>query len=27
MLRIYRDYVHDADISYGEYGRANHLDI
>ena len=27
MLRIYRDYVHDADISYGEYGGANHLDI
>jgi acetyl esterase/lipase len=27
MLRIYRDYAHDADISYGEYGRANHLDI
>ena len=27
MMRIYRDYAHDADISYGEYGRANHLDI
>lgn len=27
MLRIYRDYAHDSDISYGEYGRANHLDI
>ncbi|MEE9242811.1 MAG: alpha/beta hydrolase [Mycobacterium sp.] len=27
MLRIYRDYTHDADISYGEYGSANHLDI
>lgn len=27
MLRIYRDYAHDGDISYGEYGRANHLDI
>ncbi|MFY9921910.1 MAG: alpha/beta hydrolase [Mycobacterium sp.] len=27
MLRIYRDYTHDADISYGDYGRANHLDI
>ena len=27
MMRIYRDYTHDADISYGEYGRANHLDI
>ncbi|MFZ0835215.1 MAG: alpha/beta hydrolase [Mycobacterium sp.] len=27
MLRIYRDYAHDADISYGDYGRANHLDI
>ena len=27
MLRIYRDYTHDSDISYGEYGSANHLDI
>ncbi len=27
MLRIYRDYAHDANISYGEYGSANHLDI
>ncbi|KZS61411.1 esterase [Mycobacterium kansasii] len=27
MLRIYRDYAHDGDISYGEYGRANYLDI
>ena len=27
MLRIYRDYAHDSNISYGEYGRANHLDI
>ena len=27
MLRIYRDYAHDADISYGDYGSANHLDI
>lgn len=27
MMRVYRDYAHDADISYGEYGRANHLDI
>ncbi|OBI99501.1 esterase [Mycobacterium alsense] len=27
MLRIYNDYAHDADISYGPYGRANHLDI
>lgn len=27
MLRIYRDYAHYGDISYGEYGRANHLDI
>ncbi len=27
MLRIYGDYTHDSDISYGEYGRANHLDI
>jgi acetyl esterase/lipase len=27
MLRIWRDYAHDADISYGEYGGANRLDI
>lgn len=27
MLRIYRDYAHDGDISYGEYGGANQLDI
>ena len=27
MMRIYRDYAHDADISYGDYGSANHLDI
>jgi acetyl esterase/lipase len=27
MLRIYRDYAHDSNISYGEFGRANHLDI
>jgi acetyl esterase/lipase len=27
MLRIYNDYAHDSDISYGPYGRANHLDI
>jgi acetyl esterase/lipase len=27
MLRIYRDYAHDSDISYGEYGSANHLDV
>src|ERR1700758_3586681 len=27
MLRIYGDYAHDSDISYGEYGSANHLDI
>ncbi|CAM4087384.1 Carboxylesterase NlhH [Mycobacterium basiliense] len=27
MLRIYRDYAHDGDISYGEFGSANHLDI
>lgn len=27
MMRIYRQYAHDADISYGPYGRANHLDI
>jgi acetyl esterase/lipase len=27
MMRIYRDYAHDTDISYGEYGSRNHLDI
>jgi len=27
MLRIYRDYAHDGDISYGKYGSRNHLDI
>ena len=27
MLRIWRDYVHDGDISYGEFGSRNHLDI
>jgi acetyl esterase/lipase len=27
MLRIYRDYAHDSNISYGPYGSANHLDI
>ena len=27
MMRIYRDYAHDANISYGEYGSANQLDI
>ncbi|BBY25025.1 alpha/beta hydrolase [Mycobacterium stomatepiae] len=27
MLRIYRDYTHDGDISYGEYGSRNYLDI
>lgn len=27
MLRIWRDYAHDTDISYGEYGSRNHLDI
>lgn len=27
MMRVYRDYVHDPDIPYGPYGRANHLDI
>jgi acetyl esterase/lipase len=27
MLRIYRDYTHDSNISYGEFGSANHLDI
>ncbi|OBK96354.1 esterase [Mycobacterium asiaticum] len=27
MLRIWRDYAHDTDISYGEYGARNQLDI
>jgi acetyl esterase/lipase len=27
MFRIYRDYAHDTDISYGAYGSRNHLDI
>jgi len=27
MLRVYRDYAHDTDISYGEHGARNHLDI
>jgi acetyl esterase/lipase len=27
MFRIYRDYAHDTDISYGPYGSRNHLDI
>ncbi|BBX97009.1 alpha/beta hydrolase [Mycobacterium lacus] len=27
MLRIYRDYAHVSNISYGEFGSANHLDI
>jgi acetyl esterase/lipase len=27
MLRIYHDYAHDTDISYGAYGSRNHLDI
>ncbi|EID11493.1 membrane-bound esterase LipM [Mycobacterium xenopi RIVM700367] len=27
MFRIYRDYAHDTDISYGPYGRRNYLDI
>ncbi|MBO0880779.1 MAG: alpha/beta hydrolase [Mycobacterium sp.] len=27
MLRIYRDYAHDSDISYGAYGSRNHLDV
>lgn len=27
MLRIYRDYAHDSDIPYGEFGRRNTLDI
>ena len=26
-MRIYRDYVHDPEISYGDYGTANLLDI
>jgi acetyl esterase/lipase len=27
MLRVYRDYAHDGDISYGEFGSRNYLDI
>jgi acetyl esterase/lipase len=27
MARIYGDYAHDTDISYGEHGARNHLDI
>lgn len=27
MMRIYRDYAHDADVPYGDHGTANHLDI
>jgi acetyl esterase/lipase len=27
MMRVYRDYAHDSDIGYGEYGSRNHLDI
>jgi acetyl esterase/lipase len=27
MLRIYRDYAHDSDVPYGEFGRKNMLDI
>jgi acetyl esterase/lipase len=27
MLRIYRDYAHDTDVSYGDHGARNHLDI
>jgi acetyl esterase/lipase len=27
MMRIYRDYAHDGDISYGEHGTKNLLDI
>jgi acetyl esterase/lipase len=27
MLRVYRDYAHDSNISYGEFGSANLLDI
>jgi acetyl esterase/lipase len=27
MLRIYRDYAHDSNVAYGDYGRKNLLDI
>lgn len=27
MLRVYRDYAQDSNISYGEYGRRNTLDV
>ncbi|WP_414688876.1 alpha/beta hydrolase fold domain-containing protein [Mycobacterium sp.] len=27
MMRIYGDYAHETDISYGEHGSRNHLDI
>jgi acetyl esterase/lipase len=27
MLRVYRDYAHDGDIPYGEFGSRNYLDI
>ena len=27
MMRIYGDYAHDTDISYGDHGSRNHLDI
>lgn len=27
MMRVYRDYAHDSDISYGEHGSKNVLDI
>ena len=27
MMRIYGDYAHDTDISYGEYGSRNYLDV
>jgi acetyl esterase/lipase len=27
MLRVYRDYAHHTDVSYGEFGSRNHLDI
>jgi acetyl esterase/lipase len=27
MLRVHRDYAHDSNISYGEFGGANQLDI
>ena len=27
MMRVYRDYAHDADIAYGPQGTPNHLDV